>query len=173
MDSAINALASSAIADIYLPLRRRRGRHEAERGSEAPKLAVAMMGVLMVCFAIVCIELYGGHGRTLIDFALGVMAFAYTGMLGVFLTALLTRRGNSASVIAALAVGVVVFAALQPGVLAWWSARLSGHPWHVASTWWMPIGTIASFVVCVIGRPAARAGGVEVEAPTARLASPE
>ncbi|HEY8748884.1 MAG TPA: hypothetical protein VIM11_12965, partial [Tepidisphaeraceae bacterium] len=173
MDSAINALASSAIADIYLPLRRSRGYADAERGSEAPKVAVAMMGAIMVCFAIVCIELYGGHGRTLIDFALGVMAFAYTGMLGVFLCALLTRRGNNVSVIAALGVGVMVVALLQPGNLERWSVLLFNRPWHLASTWWMPIGTAASFIVCALGDPAKVGSGFEVKAVPAKLAMPE
>jgi len=115
-------------------------------------VAVAMMGAIMVCFAIVCIELYGGHGRTLIDFAPGVMAFAYTGMLGVFLCALLTRRGNNVSVIAALGVGVMVVALLQPGNLERWSVLLFNRPWHLASTWWMPIGTAAMLHCLCAGR---------------------
>ena len=155
MDSAINALASSAIADIYVPLRRYLGYEQAEHNTtEAPKIAVLLMGVVMVIFAIVCIALYGGQGkRTLIDFALGVMAFAYSGMLGVFLTALLTRRGNNASAIAALAGGVVTVALLQPNVIEHWSPYLLGHARHLASTWWMPIGTAVSFLVCVLGAP--------------------
>jgi len=157
MDSAINALASSAIADIYLPLRRKLGHgKEPRQGSEVPKIAVALMGVAMVVFAIFCVVLYGGsERRTLIDFALGVMAFAYTGMLGVFLTALLTRRGNTASVIAALASGVITVALLQPPIIERWSRLLFAQTWHLASTWWMPIGTIVSFVVCVSGSASA------------------
>jgi len=172
MDSAINALASSAIADIYLPLRRRAGYVGEERSSEAPKVAVALMGVVMVLFAVVCIGLYSGQGRTLIDFALGVMAFAYTGMLGVFLTALLTRRGNTGSVIAALVTGVVVVALLQPGVMGRWSAALMGHPWQLASTWWMPIGVILSFLVCFAGSPK-REPAFEAETVAARIAPPK
>ena len=157
MDSAINALASSAVADIYLPLRRMTGRSTAaERSSRAPKLAVALMGVTMVAFASVCVPLYDPHSRTLIDFALGVMAFAFTGMLGVFLTALLTRRGNTVSVLGALAAGVVSVVLMQPGVLPWWTGMMFHHPCKLASTWWMPVGTIISFAVCVAGRPALR-----------------
>jgi Na+/proline symporter len=161
MDSAINALASSAIADIYVPLRRHLGYPENEHHpTEAPKLAVLLMGVVMVLFAIVCIALYGGQGkRTLIDFALGVMAFAYSGMLGVFLTALLTRRGNNASVIAALAAGVAAVALLQPNVIERWSPYILGHPRHLAGTWWMPIGTAVSFAVCLLGAPRKSAVG--------------
>jgi Na+/proline symporter len=173
MDSAINALASSAIADIYVPLRRKRGYADEAAGTEAPKLAVALMGVAMVAFAIVCIGLYNGHGRTLIDFALGVMAFAYTGMLGVFLTALLTNRGNTRSVVAALITGVLVVTALQPAVLSRWSAMLIGHSLQLASTWWMPVGTILSFLVCVLGSPVRPASGFEVGMGTAKLATPE
>jgi SSS family solute:Na+ symporter len=176
MDSAINALASSAIADIYVPLRRHLGYEENEqRGSEAPKVAVLLMGVVMVVFAIVCITLYGGQGkRTLIDFALGVMAFAYSGMLGVFLTALLTRQGNSRSVIAALAAGVLTVALLQPGVIEHWSPYLLGHARHLAGTWWMPIGTAVSFAVCVIGAPDNRLerSGIGVKPARETLESP-
>jgi len=155
MDSAINALASSVIADIYYPLQRRRGRDiDARQAAEAPKLAVAAMGLVMVVFALLCVQLFGARREsTLIDFALGVMAFAYTGMLGVFLTALLTRRGNTASAIAALAVGVITVALLYPGVIERWSTWLFRRPWHLASTWWMPIGTLLSFAVCAAGRP--------------------
>jgi Na+/proline symporter len=159
MDSAINALASSAIADIYVPLRKHLGYAGNEhRATEAPKMAVLLMGVVMVLFAIVCIGLYGGQGkRTLIDFALGVMAFAYSGMLGVFLTALLTMRGNNASVVAALAAGVATVALLQPNVIENWSPYILGHPRHLAGTWWMPVGTAVSFAVCVLGAPRKRA----------------
>ena len=160
MDSAINALASSAISDIYLPLRGRLGHAgSAPRETEAPKVAVALMGVAMVLFAIVCTWLYGGQDRTLIDFALGVMSFAYTGMLGVFLTALLTRRGNAASVVAALLTGVLVFALLQPAVMDRWVPLLFHRHWRLASTWWMPIGTIISFLVCAAGSPPAQQAG--------------
>lgn len=152
MDSAINALASSAVADIYEPLRRRAGIYEtAAQDRATPKIAVAMMGILMSLLGILCVFLYDKHNRTLIDFALGVLSFAFTGMLGVFLTALLTRRGNTASVIAALCVGVASVVMMQPGLLEAWTSRVFHHPLHLASTWWMPIGTLASFAVCAAG----------------------
>lgn len=152
MDSAINALASSAIADIYLPIRKRLGYEDSPRqSSEAPKVAVALMGFVMTLFAILCIVLYHGSSGTLIQFALGVMAFGYTGMLGVFLAALLTRRGNDASVIAALATGVIVVMLLQPTISLAWSNRLFHKPLQITQAWWMPIGTIISFLVCICG----------------------
>jgi Na+/proline symporter len=154
MDSAINALASSAVADIYYPLRRRAG-HAVNPATDVaiPKLAVAIMGICMSALGMVCVFLYDPHDGTLLAFALGIMTFAFTGMLAVFLTALLTRRGNTLSVIAALAVGVITVVMLQPALLKWWTQKLFHHAMPITSTWWMPIGTIVSFIVCVSGTP--------------------
>ncbi len=106
LDSAINALASSIVADIYIPLRRRyKPAAESDAPTEASRLTVAGVGVVLALFAIACAFSYDPKNKTLLDFALGVMTFALTGMLGVFLAALLTRRGNSKTVIAALIAG--------------------------------------------------------------------
>ena len=47
-------------------------------------------------------------GKTLLEFALGVMTYAYAGLLGVFLIAMFTRRGTGRSVITALVAGALV-----------------------------------------------------------------
>jgi SSS family transporter len=158
MDSAINALASSVVADIYLPLRRMSGRPiDADKPIDAPKWAVAGMGAVMTMFAIGCVFAYDPKQKGFLDFALGVLNFAFSGMLAVFLTALLTRRGNSGSVIAALVVGALAVAVMQDAPLQWATGRLFGKPVKVAFTWAMPVATALAFVVCVLGRPASRA----------------
>jgi hypothetical protein len=59
MDSAVNALASSAVADIYLPLRTMRGRPlDPDKPVDAPKIAVAAMGAVMTGFAVACAYAY-------------------------------------------------------------------------------------------------------------------
>lgn len=161
LDSAINALASSAVADLYWPLRRRLGL-PVENSTWAPRLAVVIIGAMLIGFAVVSAMMFDPQNNTLIRFALGVMAFAYTGMLAVFLTALLTKRGNTASVLAALATGVVVTTLVQDSILAWWSTKLLGWPLRLAIFWWMPVGTIVSFLVCVAGRRAEQPRGFEV-----------
>ncbi|MDB5298654.1 MAG: sglT 1, partial [Phycisphaerales bacterium] len=154
MDSAINALASSAVADIYYPLRRRLG-HDADpsRDTATPKIAVAVMGVLMSLLAILCIFMYDAKNDTLINFALSILAFPFAGMLGVFLAALLTTRGNTTTVVLALIGGILTVVLLQPAILAGWSKVVLHHPLKLASMWWMPIGTAVSFLVCVSGSP--------------------
>lgn len=153
MDSAINAMASSAVADVYYPLRRRAGAAVDQTAiSHAPRIAVISMGVLMTAFAAGCVFLFNPRTTTLLNFVLGIMTFAYAGMLAVFITALFTRRGSNWSVIAALATGVVTVALLHPDILPWLTAGRISPLARLAWPWWMPIGTGVSLVVCLMGR---------------------
>ncbi|HEX8911840.1 MAG TPA: hypothetical protein VF796_05740 [Humisphaera sp.] len=157
MDSAINAMASSAVADVYFPLRRALGRPVDEAtATRTPKVAVVVIGGVMILFAIGLAGLYDPKASTLLDFALGVMTFAFTGMLGVFVTALFTRRGNTTSCVLALVAGAGTIVLLQDGVMKWWTPAVFGAPFRLAFTWAMPIGTAVAFAVCAAGRPKAR-----------------
>ncbi len=154
VDSAINAMASTAVADLYVPWRKRRGLAVGDlEALKHSRVAVVVMGMLLTGFALGAVAVYDAESDTLIDFALGVMAFAYAGLLGVFLTALLTKRGNSFTAIAALAVGVLVIVMVRPyycrGITGYWLDK----PIVLAWPWWMPIGTAVSFAVCAVGRP--------------------
>ncbi|MEC8320261.1 MAG: hypothetical protein VX012_02555, partial [Planctomycetota bacterium] len=94
--------------------------------------------------------------RTLLEFALGVMSYAYAGLLGVFLVALFTRRGSAGSVVAALVVGGLAILATEPVVVrsidADWMPRL-------ALGWRMTIGVALATVVAAW--PRGRASVVE------------
>jgi len=154
LDSAINAMASSAVSDVYWPLRRRRGLPvDTSAKSRSPRLAVAGMGLALIAFACGCAFLFNSEKDTLLVFALGIMAFAYTGMLGVFLTAVLTKRGNTISVITALIAGVVITAVMQDRCYAWWTGKLFGGQHHISYLWAMPVGTPICFLICWAGRP--------------------
>ena len=147
LDSAINAMASSAVADLYWPIRSKLGYTvDVSERAKSPRIAVAIMGAVLIGFAILSALRYDPNKRSLLNFALGVMSFAYSGMLGVFLTALLTRRGNTASVLAALVAGVIVVTSLQDEIFG----RITGT--KLPSFWWMPIGTAVAFVICVMGK---------------------
>lgn len=148
MDSAMNALASSIVADVYLPWRRRMG-YAVDDSAKTSKLTVAAVGAGMGIFAICCAISYDPKNRTLLDLALGVLSFAYSGMLGTFLAALLTRRGTSATVVAALLVGAITVGLLQDSIMTMWTPHVFGRAFRLAWPWWMPIGTTLSFLVCV------------------------
>jgi len=128
-DSAINAMASSLLDDLRLRWPNR--------------LAVVVMGGLLTGFAVLAALAYDPDEQTLIDFALSVMVFAYAGLLGVFLTAMLTKRGNAWSAVAALVVGGGVVTVCYLGNRLGW--------FELAFAWWMVVGTAASFAVCVAG----------------------
>ena len=152
-DSAINAMASCLVADIYAPWRALRA--DRLRGREEPPLpnlkqsrfAVALMGALLTAFAIGAIFLQERGGDTLINFALGVMAFALAPLLGVFCAALFTRRGNARTVYAALLVGVLAVLALQPYVLSTFTDLKIGWTWI-----WVFVSPLC-FGVCALGAP--------------------
>ena len=156
-DSAINAMASTAVADILLPLRAIRSVNRGDAGDETrrelmtSRAAVVVMGAVLTGFAILAVFMQAAGGDTLINFALGVMAFALAPLLGVFAAALFTRRGNSASVFAALICGALAVLLLQPYLLQRWLDIPIAWPW-----WWVIVSPL-SFLICVAG--GARAGG--------------
>lgn len=157
-NSAINAMASSFVSDLYLPIRQARGKAvstDAAQLGSSRKMA-ALMGLVLTGFAIVTAVMQQASGLNLVDFATGVMCFSYAGMLGVFITALYTRRGNTRSVIAALAAGLMVVLLLQPYILTPLSTALFGRPLFIAWPWWCPIGALVSTAICLSGRPEKR-----------------
>lgn len=152
LTSAINAMAATFIKDFYQRLAPDRGeRHYLA----ASKLAVLGWGAALGVFAVGCLYWQKSSPQTtLIGLALGVMTFAYAGLLAVFLTALFTKRGNTTSVIAALLTGFVVIALLQDWAWPHWTKLISpdlasvklAFPWH------MTIGTLIAFAVCCAGK---------------------
>jgi SSS family transporter len=164
LNSAINAMGATTIKDFYVQARPGRDeRHYLMAG----RWAVAGWGVAMAVFASFCIFWRQSSGETLIDFALNVMTFAYAGLLAVFVAAIFTKRGSTASAIAALIVGFVVIGLLQPAVWATWtgwfectraSLRTEDQRWalgdlKLAYPWHMLIATAAAFAVCCLGKP--------------------
>jgi SSS family transporter len=150
LDSAMNALAASIMADVYVPLRKRLRPYAPEVAARSSKLTVAAVGLGMSAMAMLCAALYDPRGA-LINFVLGLMTFALSGMLAVFLTALLTRRGNSGTVIAALVTGFFVIAVLHDRVLPVWTKAVFGHSAVLAWPWQMALATTVAFLVCVAG----------------------
>ena len=150
-NSAINAMASSFVSDIYLPMRKDRGKNienSSEQLSSSRKIAF-LMGMLLTAFAIVTAVMQQSSGLNLVDFATGIMCFAYAGMIGVFLTAIFTKRGNTKSVIAALIVGALIIIPLM------FQKQFFGQT-YIAWSWWCLIGGVVSTVVCMLGKPEKR-----------------
>lgn len=116
LNSGINAMASTFVNDFYRRLAPGRDeRHYLRTG----RIAVVGWGLILGGFAVVCVFWQTREGElqeksTLLTFALSVMTFAYAGLVPVFLTALLTKRGSTAGVIATLITGFVLVLSMQP-----------------------------------------------------------
>jgi len=82
----------------------------------------------------------------LLSFALGVMAFAYTGLLGVYGAAIFTDRGSARTVPLALLGGFVTVLLLQPYVLGGVLGIKLGFAWQIVA------GTVVAFGVMLSGR---------------------
>jgi hypothetical protein len=108
---------------------------------------------LLACFAMGCALWQSASGQTLIDFALGVMVFAYAGLLGVFATALLSTRGSPTSAAAALVVGLLLVVAMDPSVWPLWTGE---HTPILAFPWRMTVAFAGAFGVCLLGNQAKR-----------------
>ncbi len=154
LSSALNAMSSTTIADFY----RRFAGGAAAAGSAAARrelavsrAAVAGWAAVLVLVACFCTWWQQRSGLQLVDFALNVMVFAYSGMLAVFLAAIFTRRGNSRSAIAALVTGFALVLLMQgPAWDAWAPAAWRGV--RLAFGWQMLIATTAAFAVCCLGK---------------------
>ncbi|WP_423142048.1 sodium:solute symporter family transporter [Parablastomonas sp. CN1-191] len=155
MNSELIAMAAVIVGDFYRPFAERRGPRSEAHFVRAGRIASVVVGLALSAMAM--LSYYWQHyaDAALLDFVLGVMAFAYSGLLGVYAIALFTRRGNSASVIAALAAGFVTVLLFQP-----WIVDTFGLPagWRtVAFPWQLTIGTLVAAAVCALGRPMGKA----------------
>jgi Na+/proline symporter len=146
-------MASVLVADLYAPWRRKRQPATSERHFvRAGQLAMLGTAIALSLMAILCYYWQQYSDMPLLAFALSVMVFSYSGLLGVFFTALFTRRGNSRSVTAALLTGFVITLLLQPYVLQKISPTLAAL--DLGFTWQLCLGSLIAFLVCVSGAPA-------------------
>ncbi len=147
LNSAINSMSSSFVNDLYK--RWKPARSEAHY-LKVGRSGVAIIGVILGMFAVFSVFWQEARPETtLINFALLVMVFAYSGLVAVFLTALFTKRGNNATVIAAIATGFLSVVVMQT-----WFAKDIAFPWQ------MFVATTLAFVVCVSGKRGASSGEV-------------
>lgn len=170
LNSAINAMSASFVNDVY---KRFKPAADERHYLRVGRIGVAAWGLVLGAFACFCVfwQQEGGKFSAesgLLTFALRVMTFAYAGLIAVFLTALFTRRGNSASVIAALALGFLAVLSMES--LVWGqfvdletmaaTAETSGtRPLllsilGLAFVWKLTLATAAAFAVAIIPRAA-------------------
>lgn len=155
LNSAINAMSAAFISDLYKPLLHRETRPMSEQHLvRAGRIGVIACGLLLGSFACACIYWRSANNDTLINFALSVMGFAYAGLVGVFMCATLTKRGNAWSVLLALLVGFLWMFLTQPFMYEKVPA-IHAEPiesfFAIHFSWKLTLGALLSFAVCAIG----------------------
>lgn len=159
INSGLNSMSSTFVSDVYRP--RFAGREESHY-LRVGRLATAAWGVVLGLFAMACIPWKEQSGQSIIGFVLSVMNFAYAGLLGVFFSALFTKRGNSVSAVAALFAGFVAVLALRPEIMDKWTGWMGMAgviTVRFAFPWQLVIATAIAFCVCQLG--SGRAGDDE------------
>ena len=136
-NSVLSAMASVAIEDIYKPYKLKKGKVDEMHFVYVSRKAVLFFAVVLSAMAIVSYFWQRYSDLSLIGFALGVMAFAYTGLIGVFFSAIFTSRGTASLVPFSLVGGFVTVLALQPYIFG----ITLGFSWQIV------IGSTVSFFI--------------------------
>ncbi len=149
MTSGLGAMSSVLISDFYRPWREARTGADPGHYVFAGRCGMVLFAFLLAAMAVLCFYWQRYTDMALLEFALAVMAFAYSGLLGVFFTAVCTGRGSSRSVIAALITGFVVILAQQSYVVD--ALGLPAQLQALSFPWQLLIGVGASIIVCAAG----------------------
>jgi len=152
VNSGLISMSSVLIQDFYRPWAERRGPRDEAHYVRAGRLGMVVLALALLAMSVLCFYWQRYTAAPLLDFALGVMSFAYSGLLGVYFTLLFTTRGSSASVICALVAGFVTIA-LQQSYIVDVLGLPAGFK-SLAFPYQLCIGTAVAFATCVIGKQA-------------------
>jgi len=141
-NSVLGAMASVAIEDLYKPYKLSKSNPNEVHFIRASRFAVILFATLLSLMAIVSYFWQRYSDLSLISFALGVMAFAYTGLLGVYFATIFTKRGTQKLVPFALLGGFFTVLALQPYIFGI----------SIGFAWQIVIGTLISFLIMMLSK---------------------
>jgi solute:Na+ symporter, SSS family len=151
INSGLISMSAVLVSDFYRPYRERRGHAPLEHHYvNAGRVAMVLLALALFAMSILCFYWQRYSDLPLLEFVLGVMVFAYSGLLGVYAVAVFTKRGSTASVIAALAVGFFTILLQQHYVVD--SLGLPPVMKSLAFPWQLCIGTALAFITCYAGR---------------------
>ena len=149
INSGLNSMSSVIVEDFYRPWRESKGATSDKQFVRAGQFFMGVVGIALFLMAVLCFYWQQYSDMPLLDFALSVMVFSYSGLLGVYFTVIFTRRGSTRSVILALAAGFLVTLLQQAYIVD--SLGLPESWKGLAFTWKLCIGTVVAFVVCAAG----------------------
>lgn len=160
LSAALNALATSATNDWYVPYLQKRGGYTEEQGLNGARVFTGIFAILMVLIAGVFAYMkVKNPDIRIIPVVLGIASYIVGPMLGVFLLGMFTRnRGSDKGNLIAIAVGLLVtgflgdlhIKVLEPilGPLGYTIKHPAWLP-TISFTWFALIGSFTVFLVGV------------------------
>jgi Na+/proline symporter len=152
LSAALNALATSAVKDFYIPYLKKDGSES--HYVFAARMFTGLFSILLVLVAIIAAYLVLHHPeKTIIPMALGIIGYTYGPLLGVFLIGMLTRtRGNNTGNIIAMICGfltVLLLRGTANTILGYFGLPAIPLP-TIAFTWYIMFGSIVTFLVGIL-----------------------
>ncbi len=128
LSAAMNALASTAVLDVWKPWR-------GAKDDEKTDLVVARAFTFVVAVLLAAVALVSARGdQGIIDLAFSTLGLTFGALLGVFLRGFLTKGGGDGSNVVAMAVSIATVIAIS---------KLTPIHWN----WYVPIGAAVAFGV--------------------------
>ncbi|MFT6529136.1 MAG: SSS family transporter [Psychrosphaera sp.] len=151
LNSGLNSMSSVVVQDLYRPWIQKTKAKNDRHFVFAGQISMVLVAIVLSAMAILCYYWQQYSEMPLLAFALSVMVFSYSGLLGVYGATLFTKRGNQHSVLLALVVGFLTPLVFQPYV----AQALFPVDWQInlGFTWQLCIGTALSFLTCILGKP--------------------
>jgi len=154
LNSGLNSMSSVLIQDFYRPWMD--GRKQTK--SESHFVNAGRIGMGLAAFGLASMAILSFYWQRYTDmpllaFALSVMVFAYSGLLGVYFNALFTKRGNANSVLFALIAGfltTLMFQTYVQDVIA-----IEWLKFDLAFPYQLCVATLIAFLICFSGKPEA------------------
>lgn len=150
INSGLNSMASVLVQDFYRPWKISKEMKSELHFVRAGQISMGVVGMILFAMSVLCYYWQQYSGLPLIDFALSLMVFAYSGLIGVYFTAIFTKRGSTRSVISALFVGFLCTLIQQKYFVEMLS--LPKFLGTIAFSWQLCAGSFVSFLVCIVGK---------------------
>jgi SSS family solute:Na+ symporter len=133
LSAALNALSSTTVMDFYKPLvTRHTPRRDPAQFGDAHFLGVARWATVAWGIILFLVGFVARHVGSVLEAGLTIASILYGSLLGVFLLGLLTKRVRENSAMIAMIAGLLLMIYIRAET-------------HIAFTWYVVIGTTATF----------------------------
>ncbi|GAB56810.1 Na+/solute symporter [Glaciecola punicea ACAM 611] len=152
LNSGLNSMSSVLVQDLYRGFYCGLIKKVSPSEQQLVKAGRISMGLVAICLSAMAGLCYYWQQYTdmpLLAFALSVMVFSYSGLLGVYFTALFTKRGSAGSILGALIIGFSIPVLMQPYVQTWYLP--DAWQFDLNFSYQLLIATSVATIVCCLG----------------------